>query len=78
METEFILKDPENSYNQNNTQYPVQDEVYKIIGACREVHTVLGRGFLEIVYKDALEYEFKLRGIPYEREKKLEIYYKDI
>ena len=78
METEFILKDPENSYYQNNTQYPFQDEVYKIIGACMEVHTVLGRGFLEIVYKDALEYEFKLRGIPYEREKKLEIYYKDI
>lgn len=56
----------------------MQDEVYKIIGACMEVHSILGRGFLEIVYKDALEYEFKLRGIPYEREKKLEIYYKDI
>ena len=29
----------------------------------------LGKGLLEIVYKDALEYEFKKRNIPYEREK---------
>ncbi|MDQ3018046.1 MAG: GxxExxY protein [Bacteroidota bacterium] len=43
-----------------------------------EVHRTLGRGFLENVYKDALEYEFKLRGIPYEREKCFVIPYKDI
>ncbi len=36
-----------------------------------EVHRILGRGFLEIVYKDALEYEFDVRGIPYEREKNM-------
>lgn len=33
---------------------------------------------MEIVYKDALEYEFKMRGTPYVREKKFEIPYKDI
>ncbi len=33
---------------------------------------------LKIVYKDALEYEFEARGIPYEREKKYEIQYKKI
>lgn len=43
-----------------------------------EVHNNLGPGFLEIVYKDALEYEFKKAGIPYEREKKYEVNYKDI
>ncbi len=36
-----------------------KDERYKIIGICMEVHNNLGAGFLEIVYKDALEYEFK-------------------
>ena len=35
-----------------------------------EVHKNLGYGFLEIVYKDALEYEFRNAEIPYEREKK--------
>ena len=36
-----------------------KEESYKIIGKCMEVHNNLGPGFLEIVYKDALEYEFQ-------------------
>ena len=60
-----------------NFKYPLHDESYKIIGVCMEVHRVLGRGLLEIVYKDAIEYEFKQKGILYEREKKFEVEYKD-
>jgi GxxExxY protein len=37
-----------------------KEESYQIIGLCMEVHKNLGPGFLEIVYKDALEYEFKI------------------
>lgn len=55
-----------------------KEESYQIIGKCMEVHNNLGAGFLEIVYKDALEYEFKKVGIPYEREKKYEVAYKNI
>ena len=51
-------------------------ESYIIIGKCFEVHNNLGLGFLEIVYKDALEYEFRQAGIPYEREKEYEVNYK--
>ena len=43
-----------------------------------EVHRNLGRGFLEIVYKDALEYEFRQQQIQYEREKEFAIEYKNI
>ena len=53
-------------------------ESYRIIGACMEVHNVLGAGFLESVYQEALAYEFYLQNIPFEREKKLTIRYKDI
>ena len=43
-----------------------------------EVHRILGKGLLEIVYKDALEYEFMINNIPFEREKKYIVEYKEI
>ena len=51
-------------------------ESYLIIGACMEVHRVLGPGFLEAIYQEALAIEFKRKGIPFEQDKKLEITYK--
>ena len=39
--------------------YLYADDTYKIIGALIEVHKILGKGFSEIVYKDAFEYELK-------------------
>jgi len=53
-----------------------KDESYKVIGACFEVHKALGHGFSEIVYKDALEFEFGKIGIAYKREQPYTIYYK--
>lgn len=43
-----------------------------------EVHNNLGAGFLEIVYKDALEWEFRRAGIPFEREKEYLVNYKGV
>ena len=56
----------------------LREESYELVGLCMEVHSELGMGFREIVYKDALEYEFRLRGISYIREKRYEIKYKSI
>ena len=53
-----------------------KDEAYEIIGAAMAVHRELGPGFLEAVYQEALEIEFQLRDIPYERERQLNIDYK--
>lgn len=53
-----------------------EEETYKIIGICMEVHRNLGPGLLEIIYKDALELEFKENNIPFEREKEYTIEYK--
>ena len=55
-----------------------REESYQIIGACMEVHNELGKGFSEIVYGDALEIEFKRNNIPYSREKRYPIHYKNI
>ncbi len=60
------------------TQLILKEEAFQIIGKCMEVHNNLGHGFLEIVYKDALEYELKKAGIPYQREKEYKVIYKDI
>ena len=51
-------------------------ETYAIIGAAMAVHTELGCGFLEAVYKASLAVEFRRRGVPYEREVALPVLYK--
>ena len=56
--------------------YP--NESYAVRGAAMRVYNVLGSGFLEAVYQEALEIELEKRHIPYEKEKELEIYYDDI
>lgn len=60
------------------TELILKDESYKLIGICMEVHSELGMGFREIVYKDAIEYELKSKGIQYLREKQFKIQYKSI
>jgi GxxExxY protein len=54
-----------------------KDLTEKVIGAAMEVHKTLGSGFLEYVYQEALCYELKLRKIPFESQKELDIRYKD-
>ncbi|MEO8771697.1 MAG: GxxExxY protein [Ferruginibacter sp.] len=49
-----------------------------MIGLAMEVHKTLGKGFSEIVYKDAMEHEMKMRFIEYTREKAFSVKYKDI
>ncbi|WP_353548949.1 GxxExxY protein [Sediminibacterium sp. KACHI17] len=51
---------------------------YQLIGIGMEIHRTLGKGFLEVVYKDAFEYELRLKNIIYEREKEYAITYKNI
>jgi GxxExxY protein len=53
-----------------------EEETYKIIGICMEVHRNLGPGLLEIIYKDAIEIELKENNIFFEREKEFIIEYK--
>ena len=54
--------------------YP--EESYKITGAIYEVHKELGPGLLEKVYQEALEKELTYQGIPFEREKCFNLYYR--
>ena len=55
-----------------------KNRTYQIKGICMEVHRTLGHGFSEIVYKDAIEYEFNKHQISYEREKEYVVHYKNV
>ena len=54
-----------------------RNETFQLIGLCMEVHRVLGHGFAEIVYKDAIELEANSRGISHAREKEYNVVYKE-
>ena len=58
-------------------KYPLQQETDLILRAAIEIHKILGAGFLEIVYKDAFEYETQRQNFKYEREKEYLIHYKE-
>jgi len=59
-------------------EFLFKDETYEIIGICMDVHRTLGHGFLEIVYKDAIELELRKKEIFYSREREYKIDYKGI
>jgi GxxExxY protein len=48
-----------------------------VVDAALEVHKALGPGYLESVYEEALCVELSSRGIPFERQKILQVSYKD-
>lgn len=50
---------------------------HRVIGAAIEVHRLLGPGFLESVYEEALCVELRLRGIRFARQVPIAMKYKD-
>jgi GxxExxY protein len=75
MQDLLILEDAKEIYYTKD-DYPFQEESFRIIGLCMEVHKILGKGLSEVVYKDAIEYELKSKKIIFERERKYEVEYK--
>ena len=53
----------------------INDLTYKVIGCAYKVHNVLGPGFLEKVYENALKLELKKLGIDVRQQVKLPVWY---
>lgn len=60
------------------TKKYINDLVYKVVGACIEVHKVLGPGLLESVYHKCLEKELTIRNINFKSEYKIPFSYKGL
>jgi GxxExxY protein len=58
--------------------YLFKELTHLIIGAAMEVHRILGSGYLESVYHEALAHELHLLNVRYAREVKLQVKYKGI
>lgn len=56
--------------------FPHGDITYAILGACFEVYNQKGCGFLEPVYQECLELEFRLRDLEYEAQTQIPLEYK--
>ncbi len=50
----------------------------RVIDAAIRVHKALGPGFLESVYESALCVELQAMGIPFERQKVVQLFYRDV
>lgn len=60
------------------TKKYINELTYRIVGACIEVHKIVGPGLYEEVYHKCLEKEFDLLGINYKSELEIPLIYKEL
>lgn len=72
---DFLLTTKHAKYTKMKREILSKEESYKIMGACFEVYTEKGNGFLESVYQECLSREFSFGDIVFNEKPKLEIYY---
>src|SRR6218665_2700134 len=72
----FYFVDLFNIIRVTMSQIIFKEEAFKIIGVCMEIHRTLGTGLKEVSYKDAMEIDFLEKSIPFQREKRYEVFYK--
>jgi GxxExxY protein len=56
----------------------INEITHKVIGCAMKVHSALGNGFQEVIYQRALVVEMEYQGLKFVREKRMEIFYRDV
>lgn len=59
------------------TQKYLDELTYNVIGACIEVHKIIGKGLLENIYHQCLKEELKHRKLNFHSEMKVPLIYKN-
>jgi GxxExxY protein len=54
-----------------------EDITKRIIAAAMKVHSIMGNGFQEVIYQRALEIEMPYFDLGFEREKEMQIHYRE-
>jgi GxxExxY protein len=68
---------PQTKYNDVDPDKVVHKELsYKIVQACYEVHNVLGPGYSEKIYEEAMERELTGQGVSVDRQRIVAVMYK--
>jgi len=55
----------------------INELTHKIIGCAMQVHRTLGNGFQEVIYQRALAIEMRYAGLEFDREKEMQIFYRE-
>ncbi len=64
--------------NPGTNKLLLKEEVYQIVGCALEVLNGVGNGLHEKIYENGLAVEFKLRGIPYEQQRRFPVIHKEV
>jgi GxxExxY protein len=67
-----------NQRYQTNQSHLHNEITGKVIGSAMTVHNTLGNGFQEVIYQRALALEMTAQGLHFEREKDMEIIYREV
>jgi GxxExxY protein len=59
-------------------QYLYSELTEKIIGCSMKVHNTLGNGFQEVIYQRSLALELKRKGVDFQREVEMPIFYEGV
>ena len=62
----------------NKHEFLLKNEVFQVVGCAMEVLNMLGHGFLEKPYENALVVEFRLNGIPFNQQPRFDVIYKSV
>ncbi|MEM1107943.1 MAG: GxxExxY protein [Planctomycetota bacterium] len=74
---EDLRQDAETPRRQEEPDERLDQLAHDVIGAAITVHRALNAGFPESVYEEALAIELTERGIPYERQAKVNVFYRE-
>ena len=55
----------------------INELTHEIMGCAMQVHRSLRNGFQEVIYQRSLAIEMRFAGLEFEREKEMQIFYRD-